>query len=578
MTNSGTTSFGMKAKVPVEEIIIGLLQKANCINPIQAARAKTWDEAVIGLQRARAHETVIAARVLDRLESMRMWLKLSGVRPEELAQSLYKSGYPAREAAPAILRYFPELDALMMLNLLHTTYVDPVLSRDEARSALQACGYAGQEIDSALQKVFEPLAYALDIKGGAFMAAASHSAYNFGVGDFTLEAWIRPASAGTILSRKSTGGGRGQGGFLLVLKPDGSFKLATDNGFGFYEINSVPTRIFDREWHHISALRQKGQLRFYLDGDPLESSVRKNAETPLDVNNSLKLLLGSADQTQEPYIHYSGLMDEVRVWRSALSQDDIRRGMYSRLSGNEPGLVGYWVFDNMSATDKSQTHNDAQPQGQVGYFSPGALKDLAGLIAYYPLKENARDYRGGKDGSPSAAVEYSSGPFGRAASFTKSGANIQLPFFQRYANNYTLSAWVYLQDYRNIDPQNAIIGSIAGRLSARHSDGNLFMFFYYDTEKSADNQLITLNSVSGLPLREWQRVMVTYDHTSRQLKIYLNGRLDAVHDLSSRISARDRPHMPAFRAIGGCPGTSYDYDSTLNGLVSEVRFWAVTRE
>ena len=42
---------------------------------------------------------------------------------------------------------------------------------------------------------------------------------------------------------------------------------------------------------------------------------------------------------------FEGLMDEVRVWNVVRSADDIRATMSNRVWGTEPGLVGYWRFD-----------------------------------------------------------------------------------------------------------------------------------------------------------------------------------------------------------------------------------------
>ncbi len=45
---------------------------------------------------------------------------------------------------------------------------------------------------------------------------------------------------------------------------------------------------------------------------------------------------------------FAGTIDEVRIWNYARSQTEIRRDMCRRLTGNEPGLVGYWRFDECS--------------------------------------------------------------------------------------------------------------------------------------------------------------------------------------------------------------------------------------
>src|SRR5262249_52583020 len=56
-----------------------------------------------------------------------------------------------------------------------------------------------------------------------------------------------------------------------------------------------------------------------------------------------------------------GSMDEVRVWKRARTQEEIRENMGRRLTGNESDLVGLWNFD-----DPSNLGRDASPNGNHG--------------------------------------------------------------------------------------------------------------------------------------------------------------------------------------------------------------------
>jgi hypothetical protein len=59
----------------------------------------------------------------------------------------------------------------------------------------------------------------------------------------------------------------------------------------------------------------------------------------------------------------SGIIDEVRIYDRALSAEEIRANMHTRLSGDEPGLVGYWDFDEgmgQIVYDLSGNGNDGQ--------------------------------------------------------------------------------------------------------------------------------------------------------------------------------------------------------------------------
>lgn len=213
-----------------------------------------------------------------------------------------------------------------------------------------------------------PLNSVVTLQNRGCLVANTNNAYNFSTGDFTLEAWIKPTGAGTIISRKGFQGGPGNGGFLLVLRSNSTLKLATDNGYGFYEIDSAPTSAFDGKWHHIAGVRKNGTLQLYFDGKPLSSNVRSNVGTPLNVNNSHRLLIGSTDQYQEDYINCSGLLDEVRIWNISRSQSAIQEYMSLKPQQNEIGLVGYWNFDKKDGSDLSSVNNTVNPQGSVSYI------------------------------------------------------------------------------------------------------------------------------------------------------------------------------------------------------------------
>ena len=61
--------------------------------------------------------------------------------------------------------------------------------------------------------------------------------------------------------------------------------------------------------------------------------------------------------------NFQGLIDEVRVWNVARSEVEIQSAMSTPLSGNEPGLVGYWKLDEGSgqiAYDSIANGNNGQ--------------------------------------------------------------------------------------------------------------------------------------------------------------------------------------------------------------------------
>jgi len=207
------------------------------------------------------------------------------------------------------------------------------------------------------------------IHNNSYFSIPPNPAYQFGKNDFSLEAWVKPSSAGTLFGKKSTeGGDSSKAGFLMVLQPDGALKFAMDNGYGYCQIISGPTNLYDGNWHHVAATRRSGALSLYLNGQELNSTLTGSLPSPLDVNNNLELLIGFVQQNQESYSHYSGNISEARVWSIGLQNSQIQQGMNSSLAGNEPGLVGYWPL-HANGVDSSITHNNASPVGNIPFTS-----------------------------------------------------------------------------------------------------------------------------------------------------------------------------------------------------------------
>jgi hypothetical protein len=192
------------------------------------------------------------------------------------------------------------------------------------------------------------------------------------------------------------------------------------------------------------------------------------------------------------------------------------------------------------------------------------------LLAYYPLKNDTNDYsENGHNGTSSLNVKYSPGKWGDAADFTTSGAYIELPDMGRNSNEYTISLWIYLNSYSNIDNNASEWGTIIGQLSVSHVDGCLAFNFGYDSPDVSNNKVIKLLSNGRLSPAVWHHVLVTYDHESRQFDFYIDGRVDSTFDLKNQVALTDCPNLPIYPLIGGTyKGVSGT--STLNGLLGDV--------
>ncbi|GMV06629.1 MAG: hypothetical protein AMXMBFR53_29050 [Gemmatimonadota bacterium] len=212
-----------------------------------------------------------------------------------------------------------------------------------------------------------PTTLGLGVTSGAAVVG-SRPAYDFGTRDFSITVVFRTTGAGTVVSKKSTeGGSPTRAGWLLVLKPDGSVKFATDDGFTFSEVNSAATGALDGHRHTLGAVRRGGQLEIYLDGERLAASLR-GAPGPLNVSGPQRILIGSCDQQQEPYRQFTGVLKNVTLWARALAPAEIQSAGAGDVAPQAPGLVGFWRLES-SFADASPVANPANPSGTLSFVA-----------------------------------------------------------------------------------------------------------------------------------------------------------------------------------------------------------------
>ncbi|HUS72789.1 MAG TPA: LamG domain-containing protein [Sedimentisphaerales bacterium] len=116
-------------------------------------------------------------------------------------------------------------------------------------------------------------------------------------------------------------------------------------------------------WYHIAVVsRISGDVDIYING-VLDSSRSGFSAT----NEPEAIMIGANSGPQ--MVCFNGIIDEVAIFNRALADYEIHQIYQNvgRLSGNEPGLVGYWNFD----ADEGDIVKDSSP-----YHNDGKLGDM----------------------------------------------------------------------------------------------------------------------------------------------------------------------------------------------------------
>src|SRR5262249_23243424 len=118
------------------------------------------------------------------------------------------------------------------------------------------------------------------------------------------------------------------------------------------------TTVNTGQWVHVAAVRIEatGVIEVFVNGN-LEASVNTLNTGPLSDPANITIGGNVVDRR-----FFKGEIDDVRIYNVARTAADIQGDMYQTLTGTEPGLVGYWQFDEGAGTtsaDKTASHNTA---------------------------------------------------------------------------------------------------------------------------------------------------------------------------------------------------------------------------
>jgi len=171
---------------------------------------------------------------------------------------------------------------------------------------------------------------ALQVNDAGYADLGNPPSLDFSTGDWTVSAWYKTGMTGTGDENKGTVYGKGgdTGGghrYCLIMSEttEGVMTLVTDDDVTKYVVNSTSVTN-DDEWHCAVGQRKGTAINIFIDG-LLEGTATANADYDLSGTVQHNAYIGAITNHGDGSLYktYIGLIDDVRVYSTALSEGEI---------------------------------------------------------------------------------------------------------------------------------------------------------------------------------------------------------------------------------------------------------------
>nr|AQX77697.1 NocS [Nodularia sp. HBU26] len=311
---------------------------------------------------------------------------------------------------------------------------------------------------------------------------------------------------------------------------------------------SVSSKIVvnDQKFHHVAFVKQDSQLFLYIDG--IEQSQTQDT-TIQSTQNSSPLYVAAGTSISKgggTRRFFAGQIADLRLWNIARTIDEIQQNMNSRLTGNEPGLVGYYPL-NGDGNDKTSNANH------------GTINDAIWQQEELPFKLEPVI-----NSSKSSVLQFDGQDdcvnLGKKSAF-------------KIEKSLTIEAWIYAEAQKGYA---GILSNIfdTGLTESGYGlllDGKSGIYLGLEASSQSQQHMPYLSSgANTLNLNQWHHVAGTYN--GEQMKVYIDGVEKASLDISSS-AIKYEPENDLLIGMFKDDNEFYPFQ----GKIAEVRLWNCTR-
>jgi signal transduction histidine kinase/CheY-like chemotaxis protein len=323
-----------------------------------------------------------------------------------------------------------------------------------------------------------------------------------------------------------------QPGFIFVNRTGLLRYFQQDSKGAIQDIYAGPLVSRD-EWIHVAAVSGTQGQKLFKNGVLVAQSAYPGSFAA--IQNGQQFRLGRSVVATE--LPFAGQLDEVRIWSTARSEREIRETMFRRLTGQEPGLMALWNFEDVT----NGVVRDASPGKHDGKLIGNArvvATDLPTTFRHVLSLDGTDSY-----------IELPAGSFADLDEVTVE-ARVRWERFQSMSRVFDFALSNRLLNLHNYD-----------------FDSHLWV------ESFSGGKRQTIRASNSLLQNEWVDLAVVAGRQPTNLKLYLNGVLLT----NSVVEDSDRFRSAEFTRnnLLGCSNakTVWSSDQELAGQIDEIRVW-----
>ena len=268
-------------------------------------------------------------------------------------------------------------------------------------------------------------------------------------------------------------------------------------------------------------------MQLYVDGE-LDDEKTGVTLSELPTNDS-NVQIGGIDGSTGG--NFDGEIDEVRIWDTSKTQEEIQDSRYVTLDGDEANLAAYYNFNQDTVDDT--TIADVTGNGNDGLLGENKTLSLDGDDDYVNIEDRTD--------------------------------------FNNITSAITVEAWIKVDRF-DIKWQTIVTtGDSSWRLQRNETTNTVE--FAIGTGGTSSTSEISVDGVTNVNDGQWHHVAGVYDSATSTIQLYVDGKLDAQKDNAS-LSSIPTPYSNV--RIGGT-GISAVGSRFFDGEIDEVRIWDVAR-